>query len=179
VKQLVWPLALFYAVIVWRRDGPREAVRRLAIALVSFVLPNLPFLLPAPGAWASSLLLPVTLPIFPSGIGLVGLARAGLLPLWPQAVYAALELLALGALLLWFARARVPPRPELALVVGLLPFFLAWHSLFVYLLAIPALAVNASLEPLRRDIGTPVEGAPQAVSTRRWAALQWWRSSRC
>src|SRR5262249_61630341 len=86
-------------------------------------------------------------------------ARAGLLPLWLPAVYAGLELLALGALLAWFIRAKNLPRPEATLVIGLLPFLLAWHSLLVYLLAIPALAVYASLEPLRRDLAEAKAGS--------------------
>src|SRR5262249_50208855 len=152
IKQLVWPLALLYATVVWRRDGLREAIRRLALTVLTFLLPNLPFLLAAPGQWASSLLLPITLPIFPSGSGLVGLARAGLVPLLPPGTYAPLELVGLCALVLWFGRAATPPRPAIALVVGLLPFVLAWHSLFAYLLAIPSLAVYAALEPLRQDV---------------------------
>jgi hypothetical protein len=159
VKQLVWPLAAFYTIIIWRRFGPREALARLGIAAAAFLLPNLPFLLANPGAWASSQLLPISLPIFSSGIGLVGLARWGLLPLLPPVVYTALELLAFAGLLFWFARARVLPRPELALVVGLLPYFLAWHSAFAYLITIPALAIYAALEPLRRDLASQAASA--------------------
>ena len=164
VKQLVWPLAAFYTIIVWRRSGPREALARLGIAAAAFLLPNLPFLLANPGAWASSQLLPLSLPIFSSGIGLVGLARWGLLPLLPPAAYTALELLAFAGLLFWFARARVLPRPELALVVGLLPYFLAWHSAFAYLIAIPALAVYAALEPLQRDLAARAAPAPERMA---------------
>ena len=151
MKQIVWPLALFYAVIVWRQRGPREALLRMGIVAASFLVPNLPYLIASPGAWLSSQLLPMTLPIFPSGIGLVGLARWNLLPLLPSAVYTLLELAGFAALLLWFARSKVMPRPAIALVVGLLPFFLAWHSAFAYLIAVPTLAVYASLDLLRSD----------------------------
>ena len=152
VKQLVWPLAPFYAVIVWRREGARAALERLAIAAVAFLVPNLPYIAQSPTAWASSMLLPVSLPIFPSGIGLVGLAKYGLLPLLPSAVYALLELGGLAALVAWFARAKVMPRPEVALVVGLLPFAVSWHSAFAYFIAIPSLAVYACLPLLAADV---------------------------
>ena len=145
VKQIVWPLVPFYAIVVWRRDGPREAARRLALAGVTFVIPNAPFMLMSPGAWAHSMFLPMTLPIFPSGIGLVALARAGLLPLFPSAVYGALELIALAALLVWFARAKSFPRPEIALLLGLFPYLLAWHSATTYFAALPILAVYATV----------------------------------
>lgn len=152
VKQLVWPLAPLYAVIVWRRYGARAAVARLAIAAVAFLLPNLPYIAQNPGAWASSMLLPVSLPIFPSGIGLVGLAKYGLLPLLPPAVYSLLELAGVVALTVWFARAKVMPRPEVALVVGLLPFAVSWHSAFAYFIAIPSLAACACLPLLAADV---------------------------
>lgn len=143
VKQIVWPLVPFYAIIVWRREGPREAMRRLALAGVAFLIPNAPFLFASPGAWARSMFLPVTLPIFPSGIGLVSLARAGVLPLFPSIVYGVFELVALGGLLMWFARAKPVIQPELALILGLLPYLVAWHSATTYFAVIPTLAVYA------------------------------------
>lgn len=143
VKQTVWPLAPLYAIIVWRRQGARAVLAHLGIAAGGFLLPNLPFIIASPGAWAASLALPLTLPIFPSGMGLVALGRAGVLPLLPPAAYAALELLALAAVALWYATARPLPPPALALLLGLLPFALAWHSLFAYVIALPALATYA------------------------------------
>lgn len=145
VKQLVWPLVLFYVVIVWRREGARAALARLPFVFAGFLASNLPFLLASPRAWATSLLLPVTLPIFPSGTGVVALSRAGLMPVLPPAAYTLAALLALAALLVWFARARTMPPPEAALIVALLPYLLAWHSLLAYVVAIPALAVFACL----------------------------------
>ena len=144
VKQTAWPLAPLYAIIVWRRRGARAALAHLGIAAGAFLLPNLPFIIASPGAWAASLALPLTLPIFPSGMGLVALGRAGVLPLLAPAAYAALELLALAAVALWYATARTLPPSALALLLGLLPFALAWHSLFAYVIALPALAVYAA-----------------------------------
>jgi hypothetical protein len=48
----------------------------------------------------------------------------------------------------------------------LLPLFLAWHSAFAYLIAVPTLAVYASLDLLRSDSMVPGSGAQTAtVST--------------
>ncbi len=152
VKQLVWPLVPLYLVLVARRDGLRAAAVRGAIALVAFLVPNLPFAVLAPGAWARSLLLPMSLPLFPDGVGLVALARGGLLPLWPPAIYTALELIAVGALVVGFAFKRPLPRPELALLLGLLPLALAWRSQVGYFVWLPALALVAALPLLPRDL---------------------------
>ena len=151
VKQLIWPLVPLYAILVWRRDGARAALARLAVTLGAFLMPNLPFLVASPAAWAQSMLLPITLPIFPSGVGLVGLARAGVLPLWPPVVYTLLELAALAALGGWLARTKRLPQPEVALILGLLPLALSWHSLFTYFMCIPALALTGMIAQSRHD----------------------------
>lgn len=154
VKQIAWPLVPLYLVVVARRDGWRAAALRVPVLCGAFLLPNLPFALTAPSAWARSLLLPVTLPLFPDGVGLVALARGGLLPLWPPAVYGLLELLALAALAAWLACRRPVPRPELALALGLLPLALAWRSLVAYFVFLPALALYAAIPLLARDDAT-------------------------
>lgn len=150
VKQLIWPLVPLYLILIWKREGPRAAFSRLAITLGAFLVPNLPFLLAAPAAWARSMLLPVTLPIFPSGVGLVGLARAGLLPLLPPTAYAALAQAALVLVAVWLARTRREVPPALVLILGLLPFALSWHSLFTYFMCIPMLAIAGTLFPFLR-----------------------------
>lgn len=152
VKQIVWPLAPLYLVLVARREGWRAALVRGAIALAAFLAPNLPFAIVAPVAWARSLLLPVSLPLFPDGVGLVALARAGALPLWPPATYAVLQALALGGVIIWFAVRRPVPRPELAPLLGLLPFTLAWRSQQGYFAYSTALALFAVIPLLRPQV---------------------------
>ncbi|HKS71341.1 MAG TPA: hypothetical protein VJQ45_13035, partial [Ktedonobacterales bacterium] len=86
-KQTAWLAAAFYLVWVWRTDGFIEAVRRAGIAASAFLIVNLPWIVMAPGAWLTSLLLPVSLPLLPDGSGLVGLSLASALPLAPSWVY--------------------------------------------------------------------------------------------
>lgn len=168
VKQIAWPLVPLYLVVVARRDGWRAAAPRAPIILGAFILPNLPFALTAPTAWARSLLLPMTLPLFPDGVGLVALARGGLLPLWPPAVYGLLELLALASLAAWLAWRQPAPRPELALALGLLPLAFAWRSLVAYFVLIPALTLYAAIPLLVRDDNTLARalGSPVAPTLR-------------
>jgi hypothetical protein len=164
VKQIIWPLIPFYVILTWRRHGGREAMIRLVVTLAAFLVPNLPFILSSPGAWAAGLLLPVTLPLFPSGIGVIELTHSGLIPLWPPVVYGVLEIAALTALYVWCARSKRPLRPEIYPLLALLPFFLAWRSLLAYFLVLPVLAIYAIL-PLLEDgaMDSPVPPAPAGV----------------
>jgi hypothetical protein len=164
VKQIIWPLIPLYIILTWRRHGGREAMIRLVITVIAFLAPNLPFIVSSPGAWASGLLLPVTLPLFPSGIGVIELTHSGLIPLWPPVVYGLLEIAALTALYVWCARTDRPLRPETYPLLALLPFFLAWRSLLAYFLVLPVLAIYAIL-PLLEDgaMDSPVPPAPAGV----------------
>lgn len=154
-KQLVWPLVPLYLVLSVRRYGWRETGQRAVVMFAAFAIPNLPFALAAPAAWGQSMLLPVSLPAFPDGVGLIVLARAGILPLWPPAVYGLLEAAALAALIAWVALRRHAPRPELVLLVGLLPLALAWRSLPGYFAWLPELALYAAIPLLGGDKSAP------------------------
>jgi hypothetical protein len=164
VKQIIWPLIPLYVILTWRRHGGREAMIRLVIMIFAFLVPNLPFIVSSPGAWATGLLLPVTLPLFPSGVGVIELTHSGLVPLWPPVVYGLLEIAALTALYIWCARKNRPLRPEIYPLLALLPFFLAWRSLLAYFLVLPVLTIYAILPLLEEGVmDSPDSPAPAGV----------------
>ena len=142
VKQTAWLAVPFYLLYIWRRNGRDEALRRAAIAAGTFVAINLPWIVASPGAWLSSILLPVSLPLLPDGSGVIGLSLTGILPLLPPTAYAALELAALVAALVWYWRTW--PRYRFAgLVLPLVPLFFAWRSSERYFVLLPLAAVLA------------------------------------
>lgn len=153
IKQTAWLAAPFYLLWIWRRDGAREAARRLGIAAGFFVLINLPWIVASPRSWLTSLFLPVSLPLLPDGSGLIGISLTGILPLLPPVVYSALELAALLGALLWYWRnwARVP---YAGLVLPLLPLLFAWRSSERYFVLLPlagVLAVALTLRAQRKN----------------------------
>ena len=75
--------------------------------------------------------LPLDEPLFPSGIGVVALARGGALPFAPPAVYAVLEALALVAAL-WAALHWRDCLGDAVLLLPLVPLFFAFRSLPSY-----------------------------------------------
>jgi hypothetical protein len=139
-KQIVWFFLPFYAILIWRRQGWREAVLRLSGAAAIFLVINGPFILASPGAWLGGILAPENGLMFPSGSGLIHLSVAGVVPLAPEGVYSILELLAMAALVVWYWRYGTDLPEEIGLVLAVLPLFLAWRSLttYFYFVGLPA-----------------------------------------
>jgi uncharacterized membrane protein len=133
-KQQGWLFAIFFAIFLWQGLGWQETLKRLGGALAIFVAINAPFIVHDPHAWASGVLAPLVDPMFPLGNGLVQLALAGAGPLLPQAVYSALEALALAGAIGWYCWRGARTYPELGIVLAMLPFWFAWRSLSSYFL---------------------------------------------
>lgn len=141
-KQLAWFFVPFYAILVWKRYGWREAVYRLAGAGAVFLAINLPFMLNDFHAWLAGILAPEVDKMFPLGNGLILLARIGLMPLLPSAVYSLLEVAAIVACVVWYWR-NCERMPEAGFVLAVIPLFFAWRSLttYFYFVGLPALAL--------------------------------------
>ncbi|HLJ81188.1 MAG TPA: hypothetical protein VKT52_06880, partial [Ktedonobacterales bacterium] len=148
IKQTAWIAAPFYLLWVWRTYGRAEAIRRGAVALAAFLVINLPWIIASPGAWLSSLLLPISLPLLPDGSGIIGLSLTGILPLAPSWVYGLLELAALSGGLVWYWRTW-PHYPFAGLILPLVPLFFAWRSSERYFELLPVVAVLAAVLTLR------------------------------
>lgn len=154
-KQLAWFYLPYYAILVWRERGPREALLRLAGAGGIFLAINAPFIINNPRAWLAGVLAPQLDPMFPLGNGLVRLSLVGLLPLFPSWAYLVLEAGAMLACIVWYARYG-HQAPETALVLGTLPLFFAWRSLttYFYFVALPAVALILARKRSEREAPT-------------------------
>ncbi len=154
-KQQAWLFVPFYALMVWRQDNFMEMVRRLLIAGGVALAINLPFILWNPQAWFAGVMAPVVDPMFPSGVGIIGLSSTPLLPFFPQWVYDVLECMAMLVALAWYWR-LCKERPEAAMLLAVLPLFFAWRSLpsYFYCAAFPLfilLATKAFPEKSKRS----------------------------
>ncbi len=137
-KQPAWLFLPFYAILIWRHRGLKEAIGRVSMAGVIALTINLPFILWNFHAWLAGVLAPVADPMFPSGVGLVALGLTPILPLLPNVVYSALEALAMLFCIAWYWRI-CKTRPEAAMLLAVLPLFFAWRSLasYFYCAALP------------------------------------------
>jgi uncharacterized membrane protein len=159
-KQTSWFLLPFYAIMVFRQFGLKETIYRLSIAGIIGLAFNLPFILWNPSAWLAGVLTPVADPMFPMGVGIIGLSITHLIPYLPASVYQILEGLAiLGALIVYWRVCR--KCPEAAMLLGIIPLFFAWRSLpsYFYCAAYPLfilMASNIKVELLRENIAMRV-----------------------
>ncbi len=170
VKQLAWLFAPFYLLWVIKSSGWRQAARSGALALLVFFLINAPFIIAAPTAWAQSMLLPITEPAFPSGIGLITLVQGNVLPLFPSWAFPALEMSAYLLLLAWYSARLRDRKPSdtpilaagsLGLFLAPLPLFLASRSLISYTMFLPVLALAALLQRQQLPASLPIQKAPK------------------
>lgn len=132
-KQPTWFFVPFYAILIFRTHGWKETTWRLTIAGIIGLAFNLPFILWNPGAWVAGIMAPVSDPMFPMGVGIVGLVGVPFLPSYmPSMIYALLEYGIFYPLCIaWYWRI-CKAHPEAAMLLAVLPLFFAWRSLPSY-----------------------------------------------
>ncbi len=132
-KQPAWFFLLFYAVLIFRTYDWKEVARRLAIVGLVMLVFNLPFILWNAQAWVAGVMAPVSDPMFPAGVGIVGLVGSPFLHSYLSSlVYAVLEYGIFYPLCIaWYWR-LCKAHPEAAMLLAVLPLFFAWRSLPSY-----------------------------------------------
>jgi uncharacterized membrane protein len=139
-------------------QGARDGLRYLGIAAVAFLVPNLPYLLNAPGAWLSGILTPVTAQTVPAGQGLVSLSLS--LPLGGGSLrdFNLAAIVVLAALLACYLTTYPVLKPAAFLLPSIALFF-ATRSFGSYLVALIPAAVAAAVTTQR---------PPLSASWRHW-----------
>lgn len=162
-KQIAWFFVPFYVILIWREQNRREACLRLVIAGSLALVINLPFIIWNPGAWLAGVLAPMADPMFPLGVGLVNLSSYHLLPYLPSWVYLSLEASAMAGMLACYWRI-CRERPEAAMLLAVVPLFLAWRSLPSYFscTAFPLFLLMAA----RKKTGIEISESGHAQSSR-------------
>jgi hypothetical protein len=132
-KQPAWFFIPFYAVLIFRSYGWKESLYRLSIAGAMMVALNLPFILWDPHAWLAGVMAPIGDPMFPMGVGIVGLVGSPFLHTYMTSmIYSVLEYLVFYPLcIVWYWR-LCKTHPEAAMLLAVLPLFFAWRSLPSY-----------------------------------------------
>ena len=132
-KQPAWFFVPFYAVLIFRVYGWKETLARLLLAGGVMLALNLPFILWNPAAWLAGVMAPISDPMFPMGVGIVGLVGSPFLHTYmASTIYSALEYVVFYPLCIaWYWR-LCKAHPEAAMLLAVLPLFFAWRSLPSY-----------------------------------------------
>lgn len=130
-KQTAWFVLPFYLIYFYRMAKPRQLPAVFGIIAGIFTAFNLPFIIADPGLWLSSILSPMTDPMFPLGVGIVNLVTTGVIKLRSSLPFTVLELLGMATALVWYYR-NCRKYPHAGLLLAVAPLFLAWRSLWTY-----------------------------------------------
>jgi hypothetical protein len=132
-KQPAWFFLPFYAILIFRTYGWKEALYRLILASGVLLVLNLPFFLWNPQDWFAGVMAPISDPMFPMGVGIVGLVGSPLLHNYmASSIYSLLEYGIFYPLCMaWYWR-LCKNHPEAAMLLAVLPLFFAWRSLPSY-----------------------------------------------
>jgi uncharacterized membrane protein len=166
VKQTPWlivPFVVAGIVLESRRlrgwtQGARDGLRYLGIAVLAFLVPNLPYLLNAPRAWLSGILTPVTAQTVPAGQGLISLSLS--LPVGGGSLrdYSLAAIVVFLALVACYLATYPMLKPAAFLLPSIVLFF-ATRSFGSYLVMLIPAAVAAAVTTQRPRL---------AASWRHW-----------
>lgn len=149
-KQTVWFIVPFYLIFLLRNLGPKRAAVRAGVLAGIFLAVNAPFIVDGPRLWLASLMAPQLDPLFPLGIGLVTLVRGGLVSVASPTIFTMMEGIAAVFAVAWYwLEGRT--RPHTGLVLGVLPLFFAWRSLWSYFFFTGLLVLGAVVTDARND----------------------------
>lgn len=173
VKQTPWPILPFILLALaldeQRRtdlsSGIARAARYLLAVVIAFVLPNLPFMIASPSAWAHGTFTPIARSLVPAGQGLVGLTLFLHLGGGSLQAYSLLLGLALVLLLITYM-GTYPLLRTATFMLPALAYFFAPRSYTDYLVALipPALVAAVTIESSAPRVTS------QLLRSRRWGA---------
>lgn len=144
VKQVAWFILPFYLILIWRTAGFRRLCRVALINLIVFSGFNLVYIIDDPGLWVSSILSPMSREMFPLGVGIVTLVTSGLLELDAAQLFTLTECLVWLGCMAWYFN-NAGKNPLAGPVLGVIPLFFAWRSLWPYFFYIDIIILGCLL----------------------------------
>jgi uncharacterized membrane protein len=162
VKQTPWLIAPFLVTGImmesWRARGGRKALRTglryAAIALAAFAVPNLPYLLSAPGAWLRGIATPFSAQTVPAGQGLISLSLSLTMGGGSLRAYTIAAVTVLAAALACYAAAYPVLKPAAFLIPSVVLFF-GTRSFGSYLVMLIPAAIAAAATTAGRPPAVP------------------------
>ena len=162
IKQTPWPVLAFVlcalALDEYDRSGNAKAAARrigryFAVVVVTFLIPNLPYMIASPSAWANGVFVPFVKNLVPSGQGLISLTLFVHLGGGSLAAYTLVFVLMALLILVVFVGTYPLLRPATFMLASIAYFFAARSQTNYLISLIPVALVGAV------TAGPPVIGA--------------------
>ena len=131
IKQLAWLVLPFYLILIFRTRGWQAMAGTLLIIAAVFFAVNGYYIAEDPGLWINSVAAPMTDDMFPLGVGIVSIVSGGYADIQSPLIFSILETVVVVAAALWYFF-KCKRYPETGLILGVLPLFFAWRSLWGY-----------------------------------------------
>lgn len=143
-KQMAWFLLPFYFILVLREKGLRSAFLVGAMSGGVFLGFNLYYIVADPALWVHSMVAPMMNNLFPSNVWLIALNYVGIVRMQSSLPSTIAEVSVFVLVLAWYSL-RCRRLPETALVLAVVPFFLAWRGSWGYLYYFDLILLASSL----------------------------------
>ena len=143
-KQTAWFFLPFYLILLWRKSGKRSFMTATSVITGIFLLINAYFIIIGPKLWLSSVLAPMTSPMFPNGVGIVSLVISGFINIRSSLPFAGLEAVVFVGEAFWYTR-NAKRYSFAGPILAVLPLFFAWRSLLNYFFYVQIIVIACML----------------------------------
>jgi hypothetical protein len=131
IKQVTWFMLPFYLILLFRTRGWQAAAGTLLIIIAVFFAVNGYYIAEDPRFWINSVAAPMTDDMFPIGVGIISVVSGGYVDIQSPFIFSILEIAVAVAAAFWYFF-KCNRYPETGLLLGVLPLFFAWRSLWGY-----------------------------------------------
>ncbi|HXY74445.1 MAG TPA: glycosyltransferase 87 family protein, partial [Dehalococcoidales bacterium] len=155
-KQTAWFMLPFYLILAWHYWGAKKLFANIGIIAGVFFVLNGYFMAANLELWVKSVLSPMLEPMFPIGVGAVTLATSGLFNIRSELIFTTAEIISGVVCLIWYFKYHAK-YPNAGIILGTVPLFFAWRSLWSYFFYIGLILVAAVLTTEQNKLSeTPI-----------------------
>jgi hypothetical protein len=130
-KQTAWFMLPFYLILAGHYWGGKKIISNLGIIAAVFFALNGYFMAANLELWVQSVLSPMLKPMFPIGVGAVTLTTSGLFNIQSELPFTIMEAISGIICFLWYLKYH-RKYPNAGIILGTVPLFFAWRSLWSY-----------------------------------------------
>ncbi len=143
-KQTAWFFLPFYLILLGQKSGIRSFFLAISMIVGIFLLINAYFIIMGIKLWLSSVLAPMTSPMFPNGVGIISLVISGFINIRSSLPFTILESIVFIGGVFWYIH-NAKSYSFAGPILAVLPLFFAWRSLLNYFFYVQLIVIACML----------------------------------